>query len=54
MWFLRWRTDDKKLLEKLEENYRRNKDNPKKMSGFAARMQAMQEMQERQRRQRGR
>lgn len=54
MWFLRWRTDDAKLLEKLEENYRKNKDNPKKMSGFAARMKAMQEMQERQRQQRRR
>jgi len=54
MWFLRWRTDDKKLLEKLEENYRKNKDNPKKMSGFAARMQAMQELQEKQRQQRRR
>ena len=52
MWFLRWRTDDQKLLEKLEENYRKNKDNPKKLSGFAARMKAMQEMQERQRQQR--
>ncbi|MBQ7741526.1 MAG: membrane protein insertase YidC [Bacteroidaceae bacterium] len=54
MWFLRWRTDDAKLLQKLEENYRKNKDNPKKMSGFAARMKAMQEMQERQRQQRRR
>ena len=48
MWFLRWRTDDKKLLAKLEENYRKNKDNPKKMSGLAARLKAMQEMQEKQ------
>ncbi len=48
MWFLRWRTDDAKLLAKLEENYRRNKDNPKKMSGIAARLKAMQEMQEKQ------
>lgn len=54
MWFLRWRTDDQKLLAKLEENYRRNKENPKKLSGFAARMQAMQEMQEKQRQQRRR
>ena len=54
MWFLRWRTDDQKLLQKLEENYRKNKDNPKKLSGFAARMKAMQEMQERQRQQRRR
>ena len=48
MWFLRWRTDDDKLLAKLEENYRKNKDNPKKMSGMAARLKAMQEMQEKQ------
>ena len=54
MWFLRWRTDDAKLLAKLEENYRRNKDNPKKMSGMAARLKAMQEMQERQQQMRNR
>ncbi|MCH5179485.1 MAG: membrane protein insertase YidC [Prevotellaceae bacterium] len=53
MWFLRWRTDDAKLLAKLEENYRRNKENPKKLSGFAARMQALQEMQQKQRQQQG-
>ena len=54
MWFLRWRTDDAKLLAKLEENYRRNKDNPKKMSGIAARLKAMQEMQEKQQQMRNR
>ncbi|MBO4592895.1 MAG: membrane protein insertase YidC [Bacteroidaceae bacterium] len=54
MWFLRWRTDDQQLLQKLEENYRKNKDNPKKLSGFAARIKAMQEMQEMQRQQRKR
>ena len=48
MWILRWRTDDKKLLAKLEENYRRNKENPRKATGFAARMQALQEMQQKQ------
>lgn len=48
MWILRWRTDDKKLLAKLEENYRRNKENPRKTSGFAARMQALQELQQKQ------
>lgn len=48
MWFLRWRTDEVKLLAKLEENYRKNKDNPKKMSGIAARLKAMQELQEKQ------
>lgn len=46
MWYLKRTTDDKKLLEKLEENYRQNKNNPKKMSGFAARLQAMQEAQQ--------
>ena len=54
MWFLKWRTDDAKLLAKLEENYRRNKDNPKKMSGIAARLKAMQEMQEKQQNMRNR
>jgi len=48
MWILRWRTDDAKLLAKLEENYRKNKDNPKKASNFMARMQALQEMQQQQ------
>lgn len=48
MWFLRWRTDDAKLLAQLEENYRKNKENPKKASNFMARMQALQEMQEQQ------
>lgn len=48
MWILRWRTDDKKLLAKLEENYRRNKENPRKASGFAARMQALQDLQKKQ------
>lgn len=48
MWFLKWRTDDAKLLAKLEENYRKNKDNPKKMSGMMERLKAMQEMQEKQ------
>lgn len=48
MWFLRWRTDDAKLLAKLEENFHKNKENPKKMSGMAARLKAMQEMAEKQ------
>ncbi len=57
MWFLRKTTDDKKLLAKLEANYRANKANPdKKLSGMAARMEALrkkqQEMLERQERQR--
>ena len=47
MWYLRHSTDDKKLLEKLEANFRANKDNPnRKPSGLAARLQALQEQQE--------
>ena len=47
MWYLRATTDDAKLLEKLEENYRRNKENPnKKPTGFAARLAALQEEQQ--------
>ncbi|WP_298948895.1 membrane protein insertase YidC [uncultured Alloprevotella sp.] len=47
MWYLRRSTDDKKLLEKLEANFRANKDNPnRKTSGLAARLQALQEQQE--------
>lgn len=48
MWTLRKTTNDKKLLEILEARYRENKNNPKKQSGLAARLQAMQEMQRRQ------
>ena len=46
MWILRKTTDDAKLLAILEARYKENKDNPKKMSGLAARLQAMQEMQQ--------
>ena len=47
MWYLRATTDDAKLLEKLEENYRRNKQDPnKKPTGFAARLAALQEQQQ--------
>ena len=46
MWTLRKTTDDAKLLAILEERYRKNKDNPKKVSGLAARLQAMQEQQQ--------
>jgi YidC/Oxa1 family membrane protein insertase len=45
MWTLRKTTNDKKLLAILESRYNTNKQNPKKMSGFAARLQAMQEQQ---------
>ncbi len=42
MWLLRKTTNDKKLLAILEANYKENKNNPKKTSGFAARLEAMQ------------
>ena len=46
MWTLRKTTDDAALLAKLEANYRENKNNPKKQSGLAARLEAMQKQQE--------
>lgn len=47
MWYLRKRTDDAKLLEKLEANYRANKNDPnKKPRGLAARFESMQKMAE--------
>lgn len=47
MWYLRKTTDDAKLLARLEENYRANKNNPnKKVSGLAARLEALQKQQE--------
>ena len=42
MWLLRKTTDDEKLLAILEANYKANKNNPKKVSGLAARLEAMQ------------
>ena len=48
MWWLRWRTDDKRLLAKLEENYKKNINNPQKMKGMAARLEALQKQQEQQ------
>ena len=45
MWTLRKTTNDEKLLAILEARYKENKDNPKKLSGLAARLQAMQEQQ---------
>lgn len=42
MWMLRKTTDDAKLLELLEARYKENQNNPKKMSGLAARLEAMQ------------
>ena len=46
MWTLRKTTNDEKLLTILEKKYEENKNNPKKMSGLAARLQAMQEQQQ--------
>lgn len=48
MWALRKTTNDEKLLAILEKRYQENKDNPKKQSGLAARLQAIQEMQQKQ------
>ena len=45
MWILRKTTDDAKLLALLEKRYEENKKNPKKATGFAARLQALQEQQ---------
>ena len=52
MWVLRKTTNDEKLLAILEAKREENKKNPKKMSGFAARLQAMQEQQQRMQRER--
>lgn len=52
MWLLRKTTNDEKLLAILEKNYRENKANPKKQSGFAARMAEMQRQAEEMRKQR--
>lgn len=49
MWTLRKTTNDDKLLAILEKKYEENKNNPKKLSSLAARLQAMQEQQELQR-----
>ena len=46
LWILRRTTNDEKLLAILEKKYEENKNNPKKMSGLAARLQAMQEQQQ--------
>ena len=45
MWTLRKTTNDEKLLAILEKKNEENKNNPKKLSGLAARLQAMQEQQ---------
>lgn len=45
MWTLRKTTNDEKLLSILEARYKENQNNPQKMKGLAARLQAMQEQQ---------
>jgi len=45
MWYLRKTTDDKKLLERLEQRYKERKASPKKTSSLMERMQAMAEQQ---------
>lgn len=52
MWTLRKMTNDEKLLSILEARYQENKNNPQKMSGFAARLEAMQKQAEELKRQR--
>jgi YidC/Oxa1 family membrane protein insertase len=48
MWFLRKTTDDKKLLAKLEEYREKHKNDPKKTTGMAARLEALQKQMEEQ------
>ena len=52
MWTLRKTTNDEKLLAILEARYQENKNNPQKMSGLAARLEAMQKQAEELKRQR--
>ena len=52
MWTLRKTTNDEKLLAILEARYKENKNNPKKQSGFAARLEQMQKQAEEMRRMR--
>ena len=48
MWYLRWSTDDKKLLASLEAYHEQHKNDPKKVSGLQARLEALQKMQQEQ------
>ena len=48
MWYLRWKTDDKKLLAGLEAYHEQHKNDPKKASGLQARLEALQKMQQEQ------
>ena len=48
MWYLNWKTDDKKLLAGLEAYREQHKNDPKKASGLQARLEALQKMQQQQ------
>ena len=48
MWYLRWSTDDAKLLAGLETYHAQHKNDPKKVSGLQARLEALQKMQQEQ------
>ena len=48
MWYLRWKTDDKRLLAGLEAYREQHKNDPKKVSGLQARLEALQKMQQEQ------
>ena len=48
MWYLRWSTDDAKLLASLEAYREQHKNDPKKMSGLQARLEALQKIQQEQ------
>ena len=48
MWYLRWSTDDAKLLAGLEAYHAQHKNDPKKASGLQARLEALQKMQQEQ------
>ncbi|MDE5570843.1 MAG: membrane protein insertase YidC, partial [Prevotella sp.] len=52
MYALRKTTDDAKLLATLEANYQANKNNPKKQSGLASRLEALQKQAEEMQKQR--
>lgn len=48
MWYLRYTTDDKKILASLEAYHEQHKNDPKKASGLQARLEALQKMQQEQ------
>lgn len=52
MWYMRWSTDDARLLAGLEAYREQHKNDPKKTSGLQARLEALQKMQEEQARNR--